>query len=517
MRKRDRMNSGCWKKAGALLTALVLLLALSGCENAGTEEKKAVPTLAPAVVAWEAPDGDQSVREPADYRVYQPGENSLQLISREISLSEADLNDTVTELVQALLDDVNESRDWTQSRGLALYREHPIEISGGICTVNLAASALQLPSYREYFELCLALAATLCELDEISYVNVLTADQSVGLDITGTLAMGTLTGNPQGNLPVLWEQMEARRTPPGQSAAGTPLNTQATVYYPLPEGQGIACLSKMMNFPGQTPRQMSETLLDEITAAVREAEQDETLPSLLDYQLHEPVASTLDEGGRLITFSFRENLQDLTKKWGTDLPCLAAALTWTVTTLIPGVSAVCFRVGDKPLTDELSGGRFQVETLWSGMARRSAFEEFLAGSAAVYFIRDGNLARVRKAVNRHSADSPRTQLKALLQGPDPKERENGLQPALPDTLQENDILGIAAQGDTLLVNLSSDFLEAIADRGAENEALLCYSMVNTLCENSGKKRVCFFFEGEQKDRVAGEVFWSGEFLYNPDL
>jgi hypothetical protein len=31
------------------------------------------------------------------------------------------------------------------------------------------------------------------------------------------------------------------------------------------------------------------------------------------------------------------------------------------------------------------------------------------------------------------------------------------------------------------------------------------------------KRVCFFFEGEQTERIAGEIYWAGEFLYNPEV
>ena len=57
----------------------------------------------------------------------------------------------------------------------------------------------------------------------------------------------------------------------------------------------------------------------------------------------------------------------------------------------------------------------------------------------------------------------------------------------------------------------------IREYGAEKEALLCYSMVNTLCLNSGMKRVCFFFDGEQTETIAGEIYWGGEFIYNPGL
>ena len=43
------------------------------------------------------------------------------------------------------------------------------------------------------------------------------------------------------------------------------------------------------------------------------------------------------------------------------------------------------------------------------------------------------------------------------------------------------------------------------------------AMVNTLCANTGMKRICFFFEGEQAEWISGEVYWAGEFLYNPEM
>ena len=42
-------------------------------------------------------------------------------------------------------------------------------------------------------------------------------------------------------------------------------------------------------------------------------------------------------------------------------------------------------------------------------------------------------------------------------------------------------------------------------------------MVNTLCRNTGMRRVRFFFEGEQVETIAGEIYWAGEFMYNTGL
>ena len=106
---------------------------------------------------------------------------------------------------------------------------------------------------------------------------------------------------------------------------------------------------------------------------------------------------------------------------------------------------------------------------------------------------------------------------ALIEGPDSAEQEEGIAATLPATVREDDILGITAEGDTLLVNLSESFRAEIQEQGPESETLICYSMVNTLCRNTGMKRVRFFFEGAQVETVAGTLYWAGEFMYNIGL
>ncbi len=503
------------KKAGCLLLALCFLAAAAGCSRNTGEEKAPAETLPPASVRWEAPDGDRMIRKPADYLLYLPERNAQRLAVRSVRLEEADLKDTAAALVQRLLKEINRADSLRTERELELFRDTPVEISRGICTVNLSSSSLQL-SYSDYYRLSLAISTTLCSLDEIRYVNVLTAGQSVALDSAGRLPMGSLIGHEDENLSVLWEQMEARRTPQGGDAGKTPLSIQATVYYPLTDGRGIACESRRISFEGQTTGQISSALLDAMSEEVRSRIESDNVPDLWEYMVHEPVTSEMEEGGKLITLSFREDLQELTDGWQTDISCLAAAVTYTLTTFVPGTAAVCFRIGDTPVT-EMNNRLYRVGTILGGLMRRSVFEPFLTGSTNVYFAKDGRLVRIEKPVDRNTADSPRVQIGALIQGPDSREKEKGIVSPLPEDVREDDLLGIAAEEDTLIVNLTDRFREAIAAQGPEKETLLCYSIVNTLCGNTGMKRVCFFFEGRQEEWIAGEIYWAGEFLYNPEV
>lgn len=505
------MNTGIGKRMRCMALVLCAGLVMGGCAGRNGEEKAPSPTLAPAVVEMKAPDGDRTVRKAGDYTIYLAGPNELQLRTQTVHLEETNLKDTAETLVRLLLDAENAVMGQT----LSLYHGEPPEISNGTCTVNLDPSALRM-AYSDYYKLSVALATTLCALDEISGVNVLTASQSVALDVTGSLPMGTLSGHPGENLPVLWEQTAAKRPPLGTDSSQTPLSAAVTVYYPLKEGRGIGCESRMMNFPGQKPDQLAAVLVDAVNEAVHRKDGNAGLPNLTDYMLHMPVTSVLEDGGKLITVSFRDSIRNLAEEWNTDRSCLIAAVACTLSTFVPGVTAVCVRVGDTLMT-EMDSDRYSVGTILGGLVRRETAEMFLTGSANVFFEKNGRLAMCEKPVERDMTDSPRAVLEAILEGPDRREREAGILPTIPEGVSGDDILGIAAEGDMLLVNLSEAFRAAIGNAGPEKEALLCYSMVNSLCLNSGMKRVCFFFEGKQAETIAGSLYWGGEFMYNPGM
>ena len=82
---------------------------------------------------------------------------------------------------------------------------------------------------------------------------------------------------------------------------------------------------------------------------------------------------------------------------------------------------------------------------------------------------------------------------------------------------DDDTTVVALEGDTLLLNLSGRFAALIRTEGASYEQLLCYSIVNTLCEAKGLKRVLFFFDGEAAETLGGTLYWGGEFLLCPGL
>lgn len=502
------------KRVLCLLTALCCALLMSGCTGTRIEEDQTpVATLPPAEARFAAPDGDASNIETHTYNLYFPGRDGLSLVSHSTELETENLYDTVEKLLQELFEFTGDKDAIAlgKDRPLELYGDYPIEISGGVCTINLARSARNLES-KNYYKNCLAIATTLCELKEINNVNILVDSQSNPLDISGYLPMGSLMGHPGESIQALWEQTDAKKTPiSGGNQSKNPLNALTTIYYPLPDSRGVACSVRRVNFTGQTPAQLAAGLIDEIGKT-----RGSGLPELKDLLLHEPVLSSQEGGKRILTLSLRDDAETVLKEARTDLACFMAATTLTLTTFIPDISAVCIRIGGKPRT-ELKTDRFEPVVALSGLVERRAVQQFLMGSVAVFFARDGILCECERPVACRSVNSLRSQLSALMEGPDPTEREQGIAATLPEAVREDDILGISAEGDTLLINLSESFRAEIQAQGPENETLICYSMVNTLCRNTGMKRVRFFFEGEQEENIAGTIYWAGEFMYNIGL
>ncbi len=289
-----------------------------------------------------------------------------------------------------------------------------------------------------------------------------------------------------------------------------------TLYYPLENGQGISCENRTLTFPGQTPQQMTETILENLSHGAMYLTGIPEMPDLPGMLIHEPLSNDLTDGGRMITLSFREGTDREWERAGVDTACMTAAICYSLTTFIPGVTGVAIRIGDSPLTLVTSGKFGSVQVL-GGLFRRELFEPFLMGRATVYYARGGRLVPTEKSIDRETADRPRTQLAALFDGPGARARGEGIVSPMPEGIGEEDILGIALEGDVILVNLSESFRAEIQSWGGERETLLCYSMVNTLCENTGARRVYFYFEGEQVESIAGVLCWSGYFEMNTGL
>ena len=492
------------KLRGFACLALCAVL-LTGC----TQKTTILPSSAlPAKASpFTAPIGDAELQREAIVPLHLPSRDGQTLLTFYETMKLPRDRHPAEEILIALLAHQGNSR--VQPLGgqvtLALSGANPVEISGGVCTVNLSASALQL-SMQELYSAALAITATLCELDDVSYVNLLIAGTPIAMDVSGNLPLGLLNAASGAELPVQWEQFSARRTPVGELPAHTPLTATAALYFPLADGSGVVAEPRRISFPGQHPQQQVVSLIAALSAGSQLLEGTADLPDLSALMLFTPEVTDLESGGRRATLHFTADIKERLTAANCDPAAVFAAISTTLTTFVPSLQQVCILVGDGALTslysDQLGSMLFP-----GGLMNRSAFAHALMGQSTVYIPADFGLEPRMLSLPYRSTASPRALLLAMA-APSVG--------ALPAGLTDADILGLSVQDGTLLVNFSTRYAEGITASGC-NQRLTAYGIVNTLCEMMNVRRVRFFFGGAIIESLGSDLCWDGEFLYNPAL
>lgn len=118
-------------------------------------------------------------------------------------------------------------------------------------------------------------------------------------------------------------------------------------------------------------------------------------------------------------------------------------------------------------------------------------------SIAVYFLRDGKIAPVRREIPA-TLDPERAALRKLLEGPTDDEAADGLVSAIPAGTK---LLGLSLDGGVATVDLSGTF-----DDGGGSASMLgrVAQVVATLTRVQGVKRVGFKLDGESVTAIGGE-------------
>ena len=493
------------KKLRTLLCLLMCAALLTGCTTkAPSLPAPALPAGAPGP---EAPIGDVGLQREAVVPLHLPSLDGQSLLTFYESLTLPQDRHPAETILTALLAHPGNSRvrPVGGSVQLSLSGANPVEISGSVCTVNLSASALQF-TMQELYTAAMCISSTLCELDDVRYVNLLIAGTPVAMDVGGHLPLGALNGSTGAELPVQWEQFSARRTPAGELPAHTPLTATATLYFPLRDGSSIVAEPRRISFPGQHPQQQVVALLSALSTSSQLLENTADLPDLNALLLFTPEVTQLDSGGRRATLHFTADVKERLLAANCDPSAVFAAITTTLTTFVPSLQQVCVLVGDGALTSLYS------PVLGSclfpgGLMNRSTFAHTLMGQATVYVPEGSSLSPVTIGLPYRNAVSPRAVLLAMVQP--------GMN-VLPEGLTDADILGLSLHSSTLLVHFSAKYAEVI--RASEmDQRMMAYAMVTTLCEMLEVRRVRFYFGGEGLDSLGGDTVWSGEFLYNPAL
>lgn len=492
----------------ALLCALCLM-----CSGCAAREILPLPTvtLPPVTTTVAAPVGDAALSTETTAALYLPSRDGQRLVCLYETVTLNRGRHPAEAVVKALLG--HPGSDLTAPLGgsvnLYLTGYNPVELSGGVCTVNLGSSALQLTE-EDFYTVSLALAATLCELPGIHSANILVGGQSIGLDVSGTLPMGVVTPRTDAELPVLWEQMSARRTPVGAKPADTPLSSAATLYFPLADASGVAPETRSLDFAGQSPVQLAQMLLSALSSGARQVTGAAQLPDLSALLTRQPELRALSDGGQMLTLHFPASLESTLKEHGIDSACFAAALTLTLTTYIPSLASVQLLTGSSAITSVYNPA-LGSQLFPGGVMKREHFTDYVRQPVTLYLVKGEGLTAVQRSMADENAFHPRAVLLSLLSGPNQSEMAAGCIAPLPSGLSDADVLGVSIDGDTLLLNLSARFAGAIR-ASALDQQLMARSLTATLCDCTSTRRLRVFFGGQAIEDLGGNVCWSGEFL-----
>ncbi|MDD3335651.1 MAG: GerMN domain-containing protein [Eubacteriales bacterium] len=508
------------KKTAIWVVLCSLSLLVCGCTSnlpiSGTPPEI---TLPPAHTSAVAPIGDAALEYTANATLYLPRHNASRLVAitdpvtfvasrpAEESLVRALLNHSSTDLAAALGNGVH----------LALYGVNPVEVSGNTATVNLAASALQI-SRNELYLTFQAITNTLTEASNVDYVNFLVVDRAVGLDVSNTLPMGAFSRSLGEDIDAIYEQKLSRRVQANESAGTKSFSTNATLYFPLADTPGIIGEVRVCAFTNQLVPDMVVTLLQELAKGPQlDSIGSPTLPLLSDLLTDKPSVDYSDTlGGQVISLSFSFTLDEMLEAHHLSRANCMASLCYTLTTFFPSVAGITVRVGEQPIETLMLNDSFTSSVLFTDMVqRRSDYATLLYDLCTLYFVDETaqSLTATLRPVPYNQKQSPRALLQELSNGPQAYDQVQGLSAVMPkDSIEDADILGLALSGQRLLVNFATSFRASGQGMAEQQERMLAYAMVNTLCNESYAQCVNFFISGTPPEGFSGKIYWYGDFF-----
>ena len=507
------------RKRAVLAALLCLTLALSGCSSTVQQLSRSgsAATLPPAAQPYTAPVGDASLDYTALIDLYLPSLDGTHLIAQQAQVTLNRGRHPAETVLRTLF--TYEANRQVQALGgdvrLQLAGVNPVEISCGICTVTLAASALLL-DHGAFYTVCQAIAATLAPFG-ISHINILVSGMAVAMDITASLPLGSVAAHPEADLADLWNQLDSRKPALGEDASQVSLTATATLFFPTLEGTGLLAETRDLSFVGQSPAQLAAGLLTALSAGPQILSSAAPMPDLNALLLYAPEIRNLQEtGGRIAVLYFCEDLESRLRSAGVDMAGFLGSITYTLTAFIPSLTGVEFHVGGSLLTSVLTAEN-RMLTFPDGRITRSDFASYLKDVAVLYFVQGDALAVTIRPVPYYEANNPRYLLLQLMNGPTASEAATGRSSLLPGYLGDADILGFSVKDEVLLVNLSTSFATASTGLDETQERLMAYSMINTLCQATGVRRIRFFFGSQPWNTIAGSLWWNGEFMQNRSM
>ncbi|MBQ3078517.1 MAG: GerMN domain-containing protein [Clostridia bacterium] len=380
-----------------------------------------------------------------------------------------------------------------------------VEDGNGIATISIRPGEHMSEGKSQAF-LASAMASTLLEIEEISGVNVLVSGRAMEYM---SLPIGTVTRENASLEKMIQDASDDFSHVSSGSQTEWRLVRNVTLYYPSPDGKYVVPEIKRLQFD-------TSDYASSIVRALSSRGDDEfLLPGvpLASDALTEKCRYVQENGENILEIRFSGDIVNAIDESAVERWQFLASVVLSTTTFCPNTDGVRVFVGKSMVTSVPDkGGEYM--SFANGVIRRNDFAGRIAVPVKVYFENiAGKLSYEVKAVPLSEADSVRTRLRLLMEGPD----TYGFVRTVPEGILPSDILGTGVSGSIASVNLSSEAYRLAQELTKEEEKMFVYSIVNTLTEIDGINGVRIYIDGRETDTLAGNIWLRGVLLPNPGL
>lgn len=501
--RRRHMKRKCLPMA-----ALCLLLA--GCmplsvDLQPSEQQYELNIPAPAGV--EPATGDQISEWDYEATLYFPGARDQTLVAEHKTVAVRSGHALAQCLVEALL----EGPSSADARAVAPAGTTLLSLrqSGNVAIVNLSVDARNLDGEQQLLWMRAAIAATLCHVDGIDYVDVLIAGRAASFTSIPAGACASTADTPA----TQWAQAVAEAELFAQSESENyAVERTAILYYPTRDGLYVAPAACALTF--ETDDYLS-VVLDALSGA---QPLDPALKAVLP-ESETPVITDarivrLEDGRLAARLTFDSNLTAILEKNGVSAWQMYASITCTLTGFLPGLDGVQIYIGDGQLTR--IDAPYGEMTFENGVMTRAQFETAVCQLRTIYMTAtDGSLRAFSRPMAEGDSLSVRMLLSELFGSP--KDWETGVSRVIPDGVTPNDLLGIRIEDGEAVLNFSASFYAGCQRLNEQQERNLVYALVDTLTNLPFVSSVRIQIEGEAADALVQSICLTTPLLRNPGL
>lgn len=487
------------KKLRIFLLLAAVCIFLSSCSNQ-ISNISSEPSLPPVISSLAVPQPEDVNGYVVGLNIFLPTANSQSLESLKVNLAIANEEHPAQAAIKKLLSYSGNEKFQPLLEKSQIGLLNSIEISSETASVNLSANVHQL-SPDEQIKVCRAITNTLCQFSDISYVNILCNNKPIGIKRENSISIDGL----------FQFQSATGALNPGSSRL-------ISLYIPNKSIDGLTIAVKAIKLTNDDKKQLSIQILDELSAQLNETGFNgiPSLNSLLarDITISEPIIGK----GLVVNIDFSENSIGVLSKLGLTKEKLVPSICMTLTSLIPDLYGVKINFGREQIAklnlENPTSLKMQEISFENGIISRKYFFDFILSNIDLYIPNnEDGLAKELKLLPHMQLRNPSFIMNEVLR----YANENSKKSAIKNIFQKNNILAFSRKEDTLLINLSNDFLNSLEKLDAKEEKQIVYSLVNSFCSINGIKRIRFFADGKPINSYKGNIFMNGEFLFNPEI